>query len=143
MIAPKTKAEIKRLTDNHTNNKNLPIITNSVFVTRQHFEQFLDNLPVDHDAFKICFIRHEFIPPDPSKILPVPGSNLTQLSLIFVPMRDTDRVTWASTEATDPNDNDRISTLSFCVPGIPDRDSTGHCPPASGCPPPDGSSGNP
>lgn len=140
MIAPKTKAELDMLIAKHTNNKNLPIKTNAIFVTREHFEQFLNSVPANHDAFKICFIRHDFIPPDPSRILPAePGSNLTQLSLIFVPMRDTNRGTWESTEAVE---NGIISTLSFCVPGIPDRDSTGHCPPASGCPPPDGSSGN-
>jgi len=128
MIAPKTKPEIKRLTDNHTNNKNLPIKTDAIFVTRQHLNEFLTNLP-PHDAYKICFIRHD-TPPADDRILPA-GNNVTQLSLIFVPVNNTDRITWISEDVTDQNG--LIPTLSFCVPGIPDRDSTGHCPPASGC----------
>ena len=127
MIAPKTKPEIKRLTDNHTNNKNLPIKTDAIFVTRQHLNEFLTNLP-PHDAYKICFIRHDS-PPLDTRISPA-GNNLTQLSLIFVPMKDTNQATWESTEA---DENGMISTLSFCVPGRPDNNTTGHCPPASGC----------
>jgi len=49
---------------------------------------------------------------------------------LFVPMKDTNQATWESTEA---DENGMISTLSFCVPGRPDNNTTGHCPPASGC----------
>ena len=116
MIERITKAQLNTLTAKHNNNMNLPILTNAVFVTREH------------DAYKICFIRHDS-PPLDTRISPA-GNNLTQLSLIFVPMKDTNQATWESTEA---DENGMISTLSFCVPGRPDNNTTGHCPPASGC----------
>jgi|KBSSwiStaDraftv2_1062776.scaffolds.fasta_scaffold1113950_1 hypothetical protein len=128
MIERITKAQLNTLTAKHNNNMNLPILTNAVFVTREHLDRFLNSLPREHDAYKICFIRHDS-PPLDTRISPA-GNNLTQLSLIFVPMKDTNQATWESTEA---DENGMISTLSFCVPGRPDNNTTGHCPPASGC----------
>jgi hypothetical protein len=133
MIESITKAKLDKLIANHNKNRKLEIVTDAVFVTRKHFDQFLSRLPQNHDAFKICFIRHDTPPLDP-RILPA-GNNVTQLSLIFVPMKNTDRVTWKSTEAAD--DDGTIRTLCFCEPGRRDDDNTGHCPPASGCPPGD------
>lgn len=134
MIESITKAKLNKLIANHNNNRDLEIITDAVFVTRDHLEEFLtslNNLP-NHDAYKICFIRHD-TPPLDDRISPA-GNNVTQLSLIFVPLKNTDRITWTSEEVTE---NGLIPTLCFCEPGRPDRNSTGHCPPASGCPPPD------
>ena len=135
MIESITKAKLNKLTANHKNNKDFRIMTDAVFVTRQHLEEFLKSLPQalkDHDAYKICFIRHE-TPPLDDRISPA-GNNLTQLSLIFVPVKNTNFVTWKSTEVTDQNG--LIPTLCFCEPGKPDGNSTGHCPPAIGCPDP-------
>ena len=135
MIEPITKAKLNKLIANHNKNRNLEIITDAVFVSRGHFKGFVDSLPTDCDAIKICFIRHKLPRPD-SRILPAEqGNDLTQLSLIFVPVKNTDFETWKSTEATDQNG--LIPTLCFCEPGKPDGNRTGHCPPASGCPSPD------
>lgn len=131
MIEKITKVELGKLIANHRNNKDFRIVTDAVFVTKDHLETFLSGLPSEHDAYKICFIRHE-TPPLDDRISPA-GNNLTQLSLIFVPVKDTNKSTWKSTEATNPDGT--ITTLCFCKPGVPDRNSTGHCPPASGCPP--------
>ena len=108
-------------------------MTDAVFVTRDHLLEFLNNTPSGLDAYKICFIRHDTPPLDDR--ISAAGNNLTQLSLMFVPVKDTNTVTWKSTEANDQDG--KITTLCFCVPGIPDGNSTGHCPPASGCPDPD------
>ncbi len=130
MISPKTKTEIDTLCENHKNNPNLPIRTNAVFITRDHFDAFRNNLPQDCDAIKICYIRHKF-PPQDSRILPAePGNDLTQLSLIFIPTKNTNRSTWNS-ELADLNG--LVPTLCFCEPGKPDGDSTGHCPPNKPC----------
>lgn len=131
MISPKSKAEIDILCGNHQSNMSLPIITNAAFVSRRHFEEFVRGLPPDYDAVKFCFIRHS-IPPQDDRNLPA-GNNLTQLSLILMPMKDTNTATWESTEVIE---NGMIHTLCFCEPGRPDRpdrNGTGHCPPASGC----------
>jgi hypothetical protein len=132
MLNPITNDRLDELKNNHQNimNNGLPIITKALFVTRLHFEDFVNSLPQDCDAIKICFIRHE-IPPQDRRILPA-GNNLSQLSLILVPMKNTNRSTWESEVAT--GQNSLITTLCFCVPGVPDGSSTGHCPPASGCP---------
>jgi len=124
MLNPITKAQLDKLTDNHKNNKDFRIMTDAVFVTRDHLNEFLNGLPTNCDAIKICFIRHK-TPPSDTRILEA-GNNLTQLSLIFVPVKNTNRETWTSKEVTKKG---LIPTLCFCVPGIPDEKSTGHCPP--------------
>ena len=133
MIKSRTKDDIRKLSDNHRNNRQLSIETDAVFVTRKHLAMFVRSLPQECDALKIMFIRHQTPPQDP-RIKSV-GNNLTQLSLIFVPLKDTNNSTWVGTTITDQND--KVLTLCFCEPGEidrPERDSTGHCPPASGCP---------
>lgn len=131
MTEPITKAKLDKLIANHSQNRNLKIVTDAVFVKRDHFREFVNSLPTETDAIKICFIRHKFPPQDPRILAAEQGNDLTQLSLIFVPVKNTNFATWASTEATDQND--LIPTLCFCEPGRPDGNSTGHCPPASGC----------
>ena len=129
MIEKIDKETLDTLIANHKNNKDFRIMTDAVFVTKKHLEEFLDTLRTDnlqHNAYKICFIRHE-TPTSDRRILPA-GNNLTQLSLIFVPVKNTNTGRWdSSTEAK--NGDKTITTLCFCKPGIEDGKSTGHCPP--------------
>lgn len=132
MIELITKDKLNELQANHKNNKDFRIMTDAVFVTRAHLEKFLSALAKnhsEHDAYKICFIRHKSSPKD-SRILSA-GNNLTQLSLIIVPTKKTNTLTWDSTDVTEKDG--KIPTLSFCTPGKSDKNSTGHCPPQKPC----------
>lgn len=129
MIKFISKTNLDRLIDNHKNNKGLPILTDAVFITRKHFDEYVKGLPQDYDALKICFVRFESNPPDPDRILEA-GNNLTQVSLIFVPVKNTDQSTWTSTGVTDQNDV--LRTLCVCEPNIDDQNNTGVVPPKNG-----------
>ena len=126
MLKAINQARLTILCNNYKNNKALPNETNAVFITKDHLTEFVNGLPANCDAVKICFVRFESTPPDPAKILPA-GNNLTQVTLIFVPLSNTDRASWISTEITGAN------TLCVCEPTIDDNDSTGLCPPKRGC----------
>jgi hypothetical protein len=119
-------SKLEELMNNNKDNIELPVVTNAAFITRKHFEEFQSSLPADYDALKFCFVRFPATPPDPTKILPA-GNNLTQISLIIVGTKKTDRVTWNSTGVTDVNGN--LITLCVCEPGENDDDNTGVCPP--------------
>ena len=130
MLNSITKADLDKLIGNFRINKDLPFITDAAFITRKHLDEFVKGQPPNCDALKICFVRFPSIPPDPDKILAA-GNNLTQVSLIFVPLKETNLANWTSTEIADANGN--IETLCVCEPGVLDP-ATGVCPPKKGCP---------
>ncbi len=148
MLTTKSILELDALTDNHKNNMNLPIETQAVFVTLKHLKDYISLVEDRHnkptapdfdvnkvcDAIKICFVRFEFMPNN-NQILPagkdLAGKELTQVSLIFVPVKTADRSKdWSSQELSK---NDGLQALCVCEPPADDRDSTGVCPPNKGC----------
>jgi hypothetical protein len=120
------KSELDKLVDNHMNNMGLPVTTNAAFISRRHLENYLQGLPGDCDAIKVCYVRFDGTTSDPARIAVV-GNNLTQLSLVFVGMTKTDIKNWNSTEITDAAGN--LKTLCVCDPAVDDQDQTGLCPP--------------
>src|SRR6186713_245471 len=133
MLKPITKTELDDLILNHQGNKTLPIETDAVFITKEHLKDFVDDLPGKSNAVKICFVRFKSDPKEPKKIKDA-GNNLTQVSLVFVPVevKDGTRSSWSSDEVLV---NGFLNTLCVCEPGIDDNNDTGLCPPNEGCPP--------
>ena len=127
MLKPISSTRLEELCANYRNNKSLLNETNAVFITKKHLSDFVDGLPQPCDAVKICFVRFSSTPPDPVTIKDA-GNNLTQVSLIFVPLSNTNSATWESTEIAGEN------SLCVCEPTVDDTNSTGVCPPKKGCP---------
>ena len=111
---------------NHKTNANLPVMTDAVFITRKHFDEFVGGFPQECDALKICFVRFPANPKDPDRIMEA-GNNQTQLSLIIIPVKETNSDTWSSTDAADDDGN--LRALCVCEPGIDDNNGTGLTPP--------------
>ena len=135
MIKTISKPDLTQLISNHKNNPGLPVMTEDIFIGRDHFEDFIKSLPQNYDALKICFVRFPATPKDPERILES-GNNLTQLSLILVPVKGTNRLSWSSSDVTDANGN--LMALCVCEPGVDDNNATGVVPPKGGEEDPEG-----
>ena len=126
MIKNITEQKLTELIANNKTNANLPVMTDTVFIALDHFNEFLRGLPQECDALKICFVRFPANPKDPGRILEA-GNNLTQLSLVIIPVKATNSANWSSTDATDKDGN--LRALCVCEPGIDDNNGTGLIPP--------------
>lgn len=128
---------------NHEENIGLRVMTKAIFVTLDHLKDFISqvedkhnkSIPGECDAIKICFGRFEF-KPNSRQILAagkdLKEKELTQVSLIFVPVKTADRSkSWESTELFK---NDGLLALCVCEPAVDDQNNTGLCPPNEGCP---------
>ena len=134
-----TISEIKKLTDNHIRNVNLPVLTQAVFVGLDELKTFISNaekLP-RCDTIKISFIRYSRGEATIDDRIKHAGKNLSQVSLIFVPVDTINLRDWSNRDLINDG-SEKIETLCVCEPGqnLSKDDLTGLCPPASGCPPP-------
>lgn len=142
MIKEISSTELAMLVDNHGKNMGLAVETKAVFITLDHLKDFISQVENRHnnpvkvcDAIKVCFVRFEF-KPNANQILAagkdLTGTELTQTSLIFVPVKTADRSQdWTSQELSK---NDNLLALCVCEPAVDDQNSTGVCPPKKGCP---------
>ena len=139
MNKPISYTQLMGFFQNHQNNPDLSVMTNSVVIDLLQLDKFIaqaKNNP-DCDAVKIYFIRYP-LQQDEDHIK-TPGNNLSQISLAIVPAKFIDDNGWVYYDwiAKDLKDQDGINifTLLVCEPGYP-RDKTDKnslCPPKGTC----------
>jgi hypothetical protein len=132
MISPKTTAEIDSLASNHRRNTSLPIRTNAAFIKLAQLEQFISQVRTSHpsaDTFQINIIRYPL--PANTPDLEVAGNNLSQVSLMFIPVRTINASSWSVQTVVDQN-NQALS-LSINDPNSPTHVDNGLCPPKGSC----------
>ena len=127
---------------NFTNNPSLPFMTESSAISLDLLNEFLSEAKKSCPGFnglRIYFIRYDKkndgLKDSSTHIKLMPGTNVSQVSLAIVPVKDFDPVTLKGEDFTE---GDKILTLSFCHPTLEGGTDgkavgTGHCPP-TGCP---------
>jgi len=132
---------------NFTNNPSLPFMTESSAISLDLLNEFLSEAKKSCPGFnglRIYFIRYDKkndgLTGNSGHIRQMPGTDVSQVSLAIVPIKDFDPVTLQGDDFTE---GDKILTLSFCHPSREEGGKavgTGHCPPA--CAPPRGDQNN-
>jgi hypothetical protein len=117
--------------NNHKNNKTLAFATDSACISLSELEDFIKaakaNYPTDFTGFRIYFVRYPL--PASTENIRTAGSNLSQPSLVLVPVKSFDP-TKGSGEDYKVGTSEQVYALAFTDPdGSDPGDSTILCPP--------------
>jgi hypothetical protein len=129
--------KLKEWEQNYEDNKNLPFITDSAFISLTQLENFIAEAKEKYrsssfNALKICFVRYKLTASIDNLILKEVNRDVSQHSFVLVPIKNADPITWTGEDFTF-NDG-TIFVLPFCNPETPpNKDETGLCPPKRGC----------
>ena len=125
--------ELNKLATNYRSNKDIRFITNAAFIKITQLESFIADARTKHplcDTLQINFIRFP-LEANQENILSA-GNGLSQVSLMFFPVRTINLVEWIVETVND--ENGEILTLSINEPGINIIERTnGLCPPKGNC----------
>ena len=132
-----TLKKVKKWAKNHESNLDvLPFRSCSAAISLGELESFISAARAAHtsnfNALKVYFVRYEFKSGKvDSRIEKAKtDTNLSQVSLLFVPAQITDSKNWIVKILKDPADPSKVLALRVCDPDSPaDRDETGMCPP--------------
>lgn len=124
-----------------TTHDNLPFKSQTAAISLKELKAFIkeaeDNHLRDFDAVKIYFVRYEFKPGVKETQIEkaIKENDLSQVSLVIVPAKITNRAEWTVKELKDKSDDTKILSLCVCNPeNDPVKDETGMCPPKGDCP---------
>ena len=118
--------------NNHKNNKTHPLETESAGISLSELEDYITAVkatyPADLNGIRICFVRYP-LPANKNKIKSS-GNNLSQLSIVFVPVKSFDAATGMGDDYK-VGTSEQVYALAFTNPeGTEDPgDSSILCPP--------------
>ena len=118
--------------NNHKNNKTHPLETESAGISLSELEDYITAVkatyPADLNGIRICFVRYP-LPANKNKIKSS-GNNLSQLSIVFVPVKSFDPATGMGDDYK-VGTSEQVYALAFTDPeGAEDPgDSSILCPP--------------
>jgi len=131
-----SEIKLKQLVSNFRNNRNLPFTTDAAAISLEQLESYIAEAKTKYsgnlNGFRIYFIRYPLGDgPAPAGIGKA-GNNLSQPSVVFVPLKNYDAATGAGEDSVLENPGD-LYVLSFGDPAGPGGDdSTALCPPKCG-----------
>ena len=146
MIGKISNGLMKAWKDNFKQNTGLPFLTESSSISLDLLNEFLSEAKQTCPGFnglRIYFVRYDTVNDGLTDKIPhirlMPGTNVSQVSLAIVPVKNFDPVTLRGEDFTQDG---QIFNLSFCHPSREGDKAvgTGHCPPL-GCPDPPPSNG--
>ena len=141
-----TGAQLRDLSNNHIDHlEDLPFKTKGAVIELDALTNFLNAEKQKHgirfDGVRIYFVRYDLgTPPIKRNNIgkAIEGNNLSQVSLVFAPVRIKGRTQWEVEDLK--NQDQKFSTFCICHPEDDTApDQTGVCPPKIGCPDPPGS----
>ena len=144
MIKPISLTKLDSLCENYQTNLGLSIESMAAFLNLAHLEDYISQIKARHniqgakpdeicDTIKICFVRYEGKDTSGKILLAGKGRNgkeLSQTSLILVPVNTSNAATWESKEL---EKSDGLLSLCVCEPNVNDQNHTGLCPPNENC----------
>lgn len=123
--------EIEQLAFNHRQHRDLPSMTNAVFIDIKEFQAFLSEAQASHpdcDTLQVNFIRYELAKDE--YWISAAGNNLSQVSLQMFPVKAADKLNW---KVNNPAGVD-VVTFAVCPPGPDYKEKiSGICPPKGSC----------
>ena len=117
--------------NNHKNNKTHALETESAGISLSELEDYITALkatyPADLNGIRICFVRYP-LPANKNKIKSS-GNNLSQLSIVFVPVKSFDPAKSIG-DANKVGTSEQVFALAFADPdGSDPGDTSILCPP--------------
>ena len=134
-----SKSTLQGWVNNFVSNKDLPFITNSAAISLPQLENYIAEAKAKYPAgitgFRIYFVRYPFNDNSPALVhLQKAGKNVSQPSVVFVPLGNYNRTTGWGNDLTLPGQDD-LYVLTFSTAETDSDDDTAPCPPKCGIPP--------
>lgn len=127
---------LREWSSNYANNKDISFGTNSVTISLDALEEFIAELrsryPADLNGIRIYFVRYPFsdsAPPLPQ--IENAGKDLSQPSLVLVPLKNFDGNTGTGDDFVIPN-QDQLHVMAVADPQDPPDTAAILCPPKCG-----------
>lgn len=133
---PVSAATLNEWASNYANNKDISFTTNSVGISLSALEEFIAELraryPAELNGIRVYFVRFPFNDNSP----PLPqianaGKNLSQPSVVLVPLKNFNGNTGAGDDFVIPN-QDQLHVMAVADPQDPPDTAAILCPPRCG-----------